>query len=131
MVPTASNEPEEGRNEPICIRLSRAQVNHVVRAAGPTSGILALLRDLGAKRQIPIADPTQEPIMNDRRLSRSVLTGLLVLAYFTSAKERKVGEIAAKLHMSPSTAHRFIKTLQAAGLVEQNPDTQAYRLVRR
>lgn len=81
---------------------------------------------------MPIADPAALPAMADRTLSRSVLTGLLVLACFTCATgEQRLTDVAAQLHMSASTAHRFIKTLHVAGLLEQNPDTRAYRLVRR
>lgn len=127
VVHRASEKCERGEGQ-VCIRLSRTQVNEVVRAAGPTSAILGLLQDLGADRRIPIVD---EPTMSDRRLSRSVLAGLLVLACFTTeSTERKVKDVATQLGMSPSTAHRFIKTLEAAGLLEQNPDTRAYRLVR-
>ncbi len=129
MVRRASEKREEDGGRAVCIRLSRAQVNEVVRAAGPTSGILGLLQDLGAERQLPIAD---EPTMSDPRLSRSVLAGLLVLACFTTKRtERKVNDVARQLGMPPSTTHRFIKTLQVAGLLEQNPDTRAYRLVRK
>lgn len=70
--------------------------------------------------------------MADRTLSRSVLIGLLVLACFTrTTGEQRLTDVAAQLHMSASTAHRFIKTLHVAGLLEQNPDTRAYRLVHR
>jgi DNA-binding MarR family transcriptional regulator len=129
MVRRASEKREEDGDRAVCLRLSRTQVNEVVRAAGPTSGILRLLQDLGAERQLPVAE---EPMMSDPRLSRSVLAGLLVLACFTTKRtERKVNDVARQLGMPPSTTHRFIKTLQVAGLLEQNPDTRAYRLVRK
>jgi DNA-binding IclR family transcriptional regulator len=70
--------------------------------------------------------------MADRRLSRSLLAGLQVLACFTPpGTERRVKDVSTQLQMSPSTTHRFIRTLQAAGMLEQNPDTRMYRLVRR
>jgi DNA-binding IclR family transcriptional regulator len=31
--------------------------------------------------------------------------------------------------MSPSTTHRYVKTLKAVGLLEQNPTTREYRPV--
>ncbi len=123
-------EREGGRE--VWIRLSRVQVEEVVRAAGPESAILGLLRDLGAEPQLPIADIAGDPMMTDRRLSRSTLTGLLVLACFSPpGTERRVSDVADQVHLTRSTAHRFIKTFQAAGLMEQNPDTRMYRLVRR
>lgn len=132
----AHREPDRGamgdEGREVCIRLSRIQVEEVVRAAGPESAILRLLRDLGAKPQLPTADIAGDPIMNDRRLSRSTLTGLLVLACFSPAgTERRVTDVADQVQLTRSTAHRFIKTFQAAGLMEQNPDTRMYRLVRR
>jgi hypothetical protein len=123
-------EREGGRE--VWIRLSRVQVEEVVRAAGPERAILGLLRDLGAEPQLPIADIAGDPMMTDRRLSRSTLTGLLVLACFSPpGTERRVSDVADQVHLTRSTAHRFIKTFQAAGLMEQNPDTRMYRLVRR
>jgi IclR helix-turn-helix domain len=120
------------RDPVVCIRLSRAQVDEVMRAAGPESGILRLLQDLGAEPRLSISDLDNEPMMTDRRLSRSVLTGLLLLASFAPAgTERRVKDISTQFHMSPSTTHRFLKTLQAAGMLEQNPDTRMYRLARR
>ena len=32
------------------------------------------------------------------------------------------------LDMNPSTAHRYLSTLLAVGLLERNPDTRRYRL---
>jgi hypothetical protein len=116
----------------VCVRLTRAQVDEVVRAAGPKSALLGLLQDLGAELQLPTADLVDDPMMNDRRLSRSTLTGLMVLACLSPpGTERRVKDIATQLRLTSGTAHRFIRTLQAAGLVEQNPDTRMYRSVRR
>jgi hypothetical protein len=61
----------ERGSRPVCIRLSRAQVEEVVRASGPDSGILGLLQDLGAEPKLTIADPAVLPAMTDPTLSRS------------------------------------------------------------
>lgn len=128
--PQRGAERDEGRE--VYIRLSRAQIEEVMRAAGPESAILGLLRDLGAEPQRQIADIAGDPMMTDRRLSRSTLTGLLVLACFSPpGTERRVSDVAEQVQLTRSTAHRFIKTFQAAGLMEQNPDTRMYRLMRR
>ncbi|MGP0001636.1 MAG: helix-turn-helix domain-containing protein [Acetobacteraceae bacterium] len=128
----ASEGGRRSRGPAVCIRLSRAQVDEVVLAAGPESGILRLLQDLGSEPKLPISDLDNEPMMTDRRLSRSMLTGLLLLASFApSGTERRVKDVATHFNMSVSTTHRFLKTLIAAGMLEQNPDTRMYRLVRR
>ncbi|MGH2852998.1 MAG: helix-turn-helix domain-containing protein [Solirubrobacteraceae bacterium] len=128
----ASEGGGKDRTPAVYIRLSRAQVDEVVRAAGPESGILRLLQDLGAEPKLSVADLDNEPLLTDRRFSRSMLTGLLLLASFAPpGTERRVKDIATQFNMSQSTTHRFLKTLQVAGMLEQNPDTRLYRLARR
>jgi hypothetical protein len=127
-----SAKGKRGGGPAVCIGLSHAQVEEVVRAAGPDSGIFSLLQDLGAEPRQLIANPAELPAMTDPALSRSMLSGLLVLACFTSTgTERRVKDVADQLHMSPSTVHRFIRTLKAVGLLGQNLDTRAYCLVHR
>ncbi len=67
--------------------------------------------------------------LDDPRLSRSLLAGLLMLAsvpadggYVANA------ELARTLGMNPSTAHRYVSTLVAVGLLERDPDSRRYRL---
>lgn len=66
--------------------------------------------------------------LDGSRLSRSLLSGLLVLAAFP-ANRSFVGnaEMAAKLGMTLTTTHRYISTLLAVGLVERDPNTRKYR----
>ncbi len=66
---------------------------------------------------------------DERRLSRSLLSGLLVLACFPlDSTQLGVAELARRLDMSPSATHRYISTLVAAGLLERDPQTRRYRL---
>lgn len=63
------------------------------------------------------------------RLSRSLIRGLVLLAAFEpGGRERGIVELAGELGFSPSTAHRYARTLVAVGLLEHSPVTRRYRL---
>lgn len=67
--------------------------------------------------------------MEDRRLSRSLLSGLLVLSCFpTDGGYLGIAELARMLDMNTSTTHRYVTTLLAVGLLERDPSTRRYRL---
>ncbi len=69
--------------------------------------------------------------MHDPRLSHSLLAGLLMLASFPADGSYLANaELARSLGMNPSTAHRYVSTLVAVGLLEQDADTRRYRLAR-
>jgi DNA-binding IclR family transcriptional regulator len=59
---------------------------------------------------------------------KSVSTALDVLECFAVDGELGVSDIARKLGIAKSTAHRLLTTLCSKGIAEQNPDTGAYRL---
>lgn len=59
---------------------------------------------------------------------RSVATALDLLDCFQFDEELGVSEIARRLGVAKSTAHRLLTTLCSRGLVEQNPGTGKYRL---
>src|SRR5580692_3297936 len=116
----------------VFIELSKAQVDRVSRAAGEggtMSVLLAVLRKPKwtlAGDSDEGADPAQ---MEDRRLSRSLLSGLLVLSSFSAeGGSLGVAELARKLDMNTSTTHRYVTTLLAVGLLERDPATRRYRL---
>ena len=103
----------------ISITLSPTQVDAVVRAATSSRapGMSALIGGFP-----PIDD-------SDPRLSRSLLLGLLVLGAFpTDGEALAVSDIAARLGLSPSTTHRYMSTLLAVGLLEQDPRSRRYRV---
>ncbi len=69
--------------------------------------------------------------LDDTRLSRTLLLGLMVFACFRPNGEyRRVSEIAQALEMTPSTAHRYVSTLVAVGLIEREPKLRMYRAMR-
>jgi hypothetical protein len=113
------------RDGPISLELSRAQVDQVISAATDANGIQSILFGLnGAPSPIDIDSSS----LDDSRLSRSLLAGLLVLAAFpTDRSFVGNGEMAGKLGMTLTTTHRYISTLLAAGLVERDPNTRKYR----
>jgi len=66
--------------------------------------------------------------LGDPQLSQSLLRGLAILSCFGPDRPwRAIKDLAKELGMSPSTTHRYVKTLRVIGLLEQNPTTRAYR----
>ncbi|MHB8242242.1 MAG: helix-turn-helix domain-containing protein [Solirubrobacteraceae bacterium] len=113
--------------EKIVIELSPAQVDRVVRGAADGGNISVLLSGLEDVREVLAREPSQ---LEDSRLSRSLLAGLLMLASFpTDGSYLGNAEIARMLDMNPSTTHRYVSTLVAVGLLERDPSTRRYRLV--
>ena len=110
----------------ISIQLTPAQIDQVVREAAGEEGISSLLR--GVSDEDALASKYRA-LSESPRLSRSLLLGLLVLACFpTDGGSLAVSDIAERLGMSPSTTHRYMTTLLAVGLLEQEPRTRRYRL---
>lgn len=109
----------------ITIDLTKAQINGVVGKAGKDAGLLGRV---GVIAGIEFrASPEQ---LDDRRLSRSLLRGLMVLACFPAdGAARSAKEVAEELEMGGSTTHRYITTLAEAGLLEQDPVSRSFRLV--
>jgi hypothetical protein len=114
-------------SEKILIELSPAQVDRVVRGAAESGNMSVLLSGLKDVREVLAREPRQ---LEDSRLSRSLLAGLLMLASFpTDGGYLGNAEIARMLDMNPSTTHRYVSTLVAVGLLERDPATRRYRLV--
>jgi hypothetical protein len=117
----------DAESEAITIELSAAQVDRVVRDAADGGNMSVLLSGLKDVRAVLAQEPRQ---LEDSRLSRSLLAGLLMLASFpTDGGYLGNAEIARMLDMNPSTTHRYVSTLVAVGLLERDPSTRRYRLV--
>jgi hypothetical protein len=117
----------------VLIELSKSQVDQVVRSAGQ-GGTLSVLLAAVRDPEWPLAlgsDEWSYPAqMEDRRLSRSLLSGLLVLSCFPAdGGYLGIAELARTLDMNTSTTHRYVTTLLAVGLLERNPGTRKYRLI--
>lgn len=59
---------------------------------------------------------------------RSVATALDLLECFAQDAELGVSDIARRLGIAKSTAHRLLTTMRTRGFIEQDPDTGRYRL---
>src|SRR5271168_2029658 len=115
-VPAAPTGPASER---VLIELSPAQVDRVIRSAADGGSISILLSGLRDVREVLAREPRQ---LEDSRLSRSLLAGLLMLASFpTDGSYLGNAEIARMLDMNPSTTHRYVSTLVAVGLLERDP----------
>jgi DNA-binding MarR family transcriptional regulator len=108
--------------EEISLALTPGQVAQVIEAVGSGEQRF-LLSGLEDPRQL-----IDSPLLDDPKISKSLLLGLVVLISFPSdGGERGNKEIAQALGLAASTSHRYIHTLVAAGLLEQNPTTRQYR----
>ncbi len=109
----------------ITIELTPAQIDQIVRNRSEGNGVASALRGLA---DTSLAS-NYETLAASPRLSRSLLLGLLVLASFpTDGSGLAVTDVALRLGLSPSTTHRYMTTLLAAGLLEQDPRTRRYRV---
>lgn len=130
-------------DQDISIALSPGQVEQVIRCAGqsrngPVSSLLAAALD-GAGGAVEQSDGSSNSLheaaqqalgdaLNDPQLSQSLLRGLLILSCYGPGRPwRAIIDLAQELGMSPSTTHRYVKTLRAVGLLEQDPLTREYR----
>jgi DNA-binding MarR family transcriptional regulator len=110
------------------IELSRAQVDGVVRGMSGGGVFPVLMARLGDVSVWFEGSPAE---VADRRFSRSLLSGLKVLACSpTDGTYLSATEVADRCGMNMSTAHRYISTLVALGLLERDPATRRYRVVR-
>jgi DNA-binding MarR family transcriptional regulator len=72
-----------------------------------------------------------ERLLEDPRMSRSLLHGLVVLSGFPAdGSEIGVIDLAHKIGLGESTTYRYVATLLSVGLIERHPSTRRYRLSR-
>jgi hypothetical protein len=133
------------QDQDIAIALSPAQIEQVIRSAGHVSNgtvsslLVAALdnahtepngdhyarRSLREETKLALSSALGDP-----QLSQSLLRGLAILSCYGPERPwRAIIDLAKELDMSPSTTHRYVKTLRAVGLLEQNPTTREYRPV--
>lgn len=114
--------------EMVMLTLSSAQIEQVLRAATPDTeaGVVEMLT---SEQLAGARESRYRALLEDRRLSRSLLAGLLVLTCFpTGGGELGIADLARHLDMRTSTIHRYVSTLLAAGLLERDPVSRQYRL---
>lgn len=103
--------------------------SRVVRHASGRTGLSSMLADIEDPQALHDA---VAPLLDDDTYSRSTLRALLVLAAFhPDGSERELTDVARQLELSPSTAHRYVGTWMALGLLEQEPVSRRYRRAER
>lgn len=117
------------QDEIVMLTLSSAQVEQVLRSATDNSQD-GEMRVLTADQLAGARERRYRALLDDRRLSRSLLAGLLVLTCFPPGGEMGIADLARRLDMRTSTIHRYVSTLLAAGLLERDPVSRQYRLSR-
>ncbi len=67
--------------------------------------------------------------LTEPRYSQSLETGLLVMKGFSSEKPLQgIADVADRMEASRSTVHRYMTTLVALGMLEQDPLSRRYRV---
>jgi IclR helix-turn-helix domain len=124
--PAAPRAPLAGGT--VHIPLTVAQIDRVLRQVTGERGRRGLLMERTDDLRIAVNRVLDDPEFNDTLASRSLLVGVRVWSSFPlTGQDRGVHEVAVELGMSPSTAHRYMNTLQMMGLLERTPKRR-YRL---
>ncbi len=125
---SSSSRRRAAREEAVMLTLSPAQIEQVLRAV--TSGGRPAVGGVLTEEQLSSArEQRYRALLGDRRLSRSLVAGLLVLTCFPAGGgELGIADLARRLDMRTSTIHRYVSTLLAAGLLERDPASRQYRL---
>lgn len=110
---------------PVLLDLTAKQVAHVLEAR--QTSYLGRLR---VALEPNVDHASSGKVHHKTCLSTSLLHGLRVLAMFDGDEEHSVSEIAGHIHRSRATSERYAKTLEAVGLLEQDPANRRYRLGR-
>jgi hypothetical protein len=109
----------------VLIALTDGQVAQVLREASGQADPTSLLPEVS---QIDVVASVVAPLLEDPVYSRSALRALLVInALPLDGNDRELTDVARELDLSGSTTHRYMHTLIAVGLVEQDPRSRRYR----
>jgi Fic family protein len=101
-------------------------VDQVLRHALGSGNLSVLLSGHSGAREVFQA---ARQYLDDVRLSRSLLSGLLILSVFPADRSSlRLADISRDLDMNTSTAHRYLATLLAVGLLARDEATREYRL---
>jgi IclR-like helix-turn-helix domain-containing protein len=125
-----AGEPEER----FWLALSDGQVQDLVlqeaMSRGAGRGLVGVLLALsGVGRRIDLEELMRDERYHDRRISQSVIRGLLVLSAFSSGEVHGLNSLAARLGMGSTTLWRYLKTWVVVGVLEERKDRR-YQLAR-
>jgi len=116
---------------PISWSQAERVLRQMVEGNRPGSSLIKILLALGGLHEVTLSDLQRDPEFQSGDISQNVLISLLVLSAFHGDVERRGKELALKLHMSPSTIHRYLKTWVSVGVLEQVTSKGSYRIARR
>lgn len=122
----AAKSPRRGKVR-VSLTLAPDQVDELLTAINADSA-LSIVPELAAAKGSSMRELRYKALLDDRRLSRSLIAGLLVLACFSGSSELGIADLSRRLEMRASTTHRYVSTLLAAGLLERDPSSRRYRL---
>jgi hypothetical protein len=109
--------------EGIPIELNAKQVVKVIAEVAAGAASAEMLAGLARPQEL-----ASSPLLEDTRVSRSLLYGLVALASFpVDGSERGLMEVASDLGLPGSTTYRYVHTLRAVGFLAQDPVTHKYR----
>lgn len=112
------------------VELTPTQIASIAQQA-VGSGLLALPAEADARRAAAMSAVREIRRMPVTQVSTSLLSGLLVLASLPhDGSTVSNAQLARTLELNPSTCHRYLRTLIAAGAVEQVPESKEYRRAR-
>lgn len=128
--PSGENDPHE-----IYLRLTREQVGELMGTVRErrTPGMSDVLAGWLAREEIPplpFWESRYRESVRGGEFSLSTLKGLLVFSCLLDGWPVGVKDVADRLQMHQSAAHRYLATFLILGLVEQHPKTRKYQLVR-
>jgi hypothetical protein len=117
-----THDPDDDTDQ-ISLTLTPGQVAQVLAAANRGAGQPPLLSGVTHPR-----DLVDSPLLEDPNIAKSLLLGLIVLVSFPPyGAYRANKDVALELNLAASTTHRYVRTLVAVGLLEQDPLTRRYR----
>lgn len=109
----------------VLIALTDGQVAQVLREGSGQGDPASLLPEVS---RVDVVSSVVAPLLEDASYSRSVLRALLVInALPLDGNDRELTDVAGELGLAASTTHRYMHTLMAVGLIEQNRRTRGYR----
>lgn len=135
MTPGIAEATADEADKQFWLALSHGQVRELIqqeaasRGGGP--GLLGVLLALdGIGERIDLDELARDELYHNRRVSRSVIRGLLVLSAFASGEAHGVNSLAKELGMGTTTIWRYLKTWVALGVLEERKDRR-YKLAER
>jgi hypothetical protein len=131
--PISKDQTGRTKSRQISLVLSDEQVEAVTRAGMETHGpsLNLILSGMIGSESFSTATLHERYRVEfeSGRLSHALWRGLLIIVCFLTADgDYGITDVATRLGMNASTTYRYVSTLVAFGLVEQDPASRKYRL---